>query len=108
MILGSPGLSTGFDRVQPAWSPDGRRIALMTCPYGFTLCASGALALVNADGSGLIPIATTTGLAHPTWSPDGQIIAFAAGPSIEWIATDGSHRGRIIANGTSPAWRPAH
>ena len=50
MILGSANLNPGFDRVQPAWSPDGQRIAVGTCPYGFTVCGSGAVAILNADG----------------------------------------------------------
>ena len=107
MILGSNS-SAGFDRVQAAWSPDGRRIALGSCPYGFTLCGSGAVAVMNADGSGLTQLAATSGTAHPTWSPDGQVIAFASGGSIEWVSADGSRRGQIIADGSSPAWRPRH
>ncbi len=42
-------------------------------------------------------------------SPDGQAIAFASAStpgSIDWVSVDGLQRGRIIANGASPAWRP--
>jgi len=61
---------------------------------------------MNADGSGMVRVAATSGFASPTWSPDGQTIAFASGSSIEWVSADGSQRGRIIDSGTSPAWRP--
>ena len=107
MILGSVNLN-GFDRVQPAWSPDGGRIALGTCPYGYTLCGSGEVDVMNADGSGRALLASTSGMPHPTWSPDGQVIAFASGGSIRWVSADGSRRGLIIDNGASPAWRPGH
>jgi hypothetical protein len=107
MILGST-LTSGFDRVQPAWSPDGRRIALGSCPYGYTLCGYGAVAVMNADGSGFTQLALTTGMPHATWSPDGELIVFASAGSIEWVSVDGSQRGRVIANGSGPAWRPGH
>ena len=60
----------------------------------------------NRDGSGLTGVTMATGYAHPTWSPDGRFIAFASENSIEWVSVDGSRRGRVIANGMSPAWRP--
>jgi hypothetical protein len=34
------------------------------------------------------------------------MIAFASANAIEWIRADGSERGRILADGHSPAWRP--
>jgi Tol biopolymer transport system component len=51
-------------------------------------------------------LAAASGFASPTWSPDGQVIAFASSNAIEWVSADGSQRGRIIADGHSPAWRP--
>jgi Tol biopolymer transport system component len=98
--------SPEFDQLQPAWSPDGRRIALVECPLTWSYCDSGAVAVMNADGSGLVLLTMASGYAHPTWSPDGQMIAFASANAIEWVSADGSQRGRIIADGTSPAWRP--
>lgn len=91
---------------QPAWSPDGSRIALVECPWAFYFCSSSVIAVMNADGSNRVRVAAASGFARPTWSPDGQTIAFASGSSIEWVSADGSQRGRIIDNARSPAWRP--
>ncbi len=58
----------------PAWSPDGQRIAYFSD-------ASGEYELVIADQSGLkdktfIPLAPKTFYYAPTWSPDGTRIAY--------------------------------
>jgi Tol biopolymer transport system component len=98
---------------QPAWSPDGSKIATVVCTYAWDNCfPNSTVALVNADGSGLVSLAATGGFAHPSWSPDGRTIAFSASAcrgcsaSIYYVRADGSARGMIIANGHSPAWRP--
>jgi Tol biopolymer transport system component len=94
------------DQLQPAWSPDGERLALVACPTTWSYCDAGSVKVMNADGSGLVFLTRAAGYAHPTWSPDGRTIAFANGNAIEWVSDDGSQRGQIIENGTSPAWRP--
>jgi Tol biopolymer transport system component len=93
------------NEVQAAWSADGQRMAASAvCAYdGVDL---SRIVVRNRDGSGLTGVTMATGYAHPTWSPDGRFIAFASENSIEWVSVDGSRRGRIIANGMSPAWRP--
>jgi PKD repeat protein len=90
---------------QSAWSPDGQRIALVTCPWGFEYCSSSVVSVMRADGTAVEWLAAVSGFARPTWSPDGQAIAFASANAIEWISADGSERGRILADGHSPAWR---
>ena len=101
-----PAAPNVIEQHQPAWSPIGMRLALVECPWAFNFCSSSAITVMNADGTGLVHLAVASGFAHPTWSPDGQIIAFASANSIQWVSADGSQRGRIIENGTSPAWRP--
>ena len=67
--------------VEPAWAPDGTRIA-------FARVERGEIVVVNPDGSDLRVI--TPGVDHarrPTWSPDGTQIAFQAE-----IASDGVGR----------------
>jgi WD40-like Beta Propeller Repeat len=90
---------------QPAWSPDGRKFAVVTCRQAFITCGTSTISVLNADGSGLVHlVATTGGGGRPTWSPDGQFIAFGWSGSINWVSADGSSRGVIIHDGHSPAW----
>src|SRR5919204_977259 len=60
---------------EPAWSPDGRRLAYV--------CANFALCVMNADGSGQTALTDTGAWSgayvfdeYPTWSPDGRKLAF--------------------------------
>jgi Tol biopolymer transport system component len=62
--------------VNPAWSPDGRKIAFVRNNDIYTM---------DIDGTGLLRL-TTDGATNllPSWSPDGQIIAYQS-------LRDGSH-----------------
>ena len=77
-----PGTSSGDN--QPAWSPDGSRIAFQS---GST--TNQEISVMNVDGSGRRQL-TTTPVAEqePTWSPDGSQIAFVAGTSGTDVTTD--------------------
>jgi Tol biopolymer transport system component len=67
---GTPrALGTGFN---PAWSPDGRRIA-------FT--RNGGVYVMQADGTGARKVVTNRYIESagaPTWSPDGRKLAYVA------------------------------
>jgi Tol biopolymer transport system component len=95
---------------QPAWSPDGTRIAFVTL-------GDKELFLINADGTGEVNL--TQGPNEddgPTWSPDGSRIAFSSAPpapsqesQIVVMNRDGSSR--TILTGPSgfdlqPVWSP--
>jgi TolB protein len=97
---------------QPAWSPDGRRIAMVVCGYAWDNChPDSSIGIANSDGSGLTLVAPAGGLARPTWSPEGGRIAFGVTtcrtcPSdIYVMQADGRERRLLVTNGSSPAWR---
>jgi Tol biopolymer transport system component len=100
---------------QPAWSPDGRTMAVVACPLTMgAYCESSAgLWLIDASKASLVSnrsdvlamLTPTSGFAGPTWSPDGGLIAYASGGSLYWIRKDGTAQGLITANGHSPSWR---
>ncbi len=98
---------------QASWSPDGKQIALVACPWGYTTCKEkSAIAVINADGSGYRTIANAGGYAKPTWTRDGRYIIFAASadgvspPSLRLVRADGSAEGALLSRAGSPAVRP--
>ncbi len=90
----------------PAWSPDGSRIAFakQTGP-GFTT----QVFVMSADGTGVTPVTTSSpGGADPSWSPDGNRLAFSESRGfISTINVDGTDE-TIIADAEDgdPEWSP--
>jgi TolB protein len=81
----------------PAWSPDGRRIAFrMFDGRLFGSAGNSDLFVVNADGSGLRRL--THGAANVrwfAWSPDGRTIAFLRNREVHIVKADGSGERRL-------------
>jgi Tol biopolymer transport system component len=95
----------------PAWSPDGTKIAYMSFrAYGQEIF------VMNADGSNQVNLTESVNSAiidQPTWSPDGTMIAFRAfvdnDSEIFIIRIDGSGLMNVTnhaAYDQYPAWSP--
>jgi Tol biopolymer transport system component len=116
-ITNNPGLGD-FD---PAWSPDGTKIAFASFrDEPRNLCdftCNTEIYVVNADGSGQTRLTNTPSRDEaPTWSPDGTKIAFQTGRNGQWeiysMNADGSNPTRLTDNSAfmdedyDPAWSP--
>jgi Tol biopolymer transport system component len=99
---------------QPAWSPDGRRLAFARSADGGR---SFGVYVMRADGSGLRRISHTRFAASPSWSPDGRWIAFVSESGLRVVRPDGTGTrsvdgtGRQVPNCTEsyadyPSWTP--
>jgi Tol biopolymer transport system component len=84
-----PITDISLDVRQPAWSPDGRRIAFQAYRN-----STWQIWTVNPDGSDLKPVTSSPyDDREPTWSPDGTRIAFSSdrsGSYDVWVLTPAS------------------
>ena len=89
---------------EPAWSPDGRRIAFRRYDRqpqvvpGRVVRSAGPsdLFVVNADGSGLRRLTRNAeNLRWFAWSPDGRTIAFLRNGEVYIVKADGSGERRL-------------
>jgi hypothetical protein len=101
------------DYGEPAWSPDGTRMALAgrTCPG--TFCDPSDIYVISADGTGLTQLTHGAGNdVSPAWSPDGERIAFIrtadsfSGFALYVMNADGSDETHLADGAASPAWSP--
>jgi TolB protein len=108
--LTQPGADAGL----PAWSPDGRRLALVIADAG-----TRQIATINADGSLLRRLTGPVGYSTaPVWSPDGRQIAFVSRrdhpqPELYVMRADGGGQNRLTTGGVllrpgvlHPVWLP--
>lgn len=65
---------------QPAWSPDGRRLAFISpCQENELKYDASSLYLIDADGDNMVALPTTgRGDYDPAWSPDGEFLVFTS------------------------------
>jgi Tol biopolymer transport system component len=88
----------------PAWAPDGSRIAMNAFTPGQSV---DGLVVVSRDGSGRRLIAAEG--RKPTWAPDGRTIAFEDGAGISAVELNGPSRPRPILapiGDYGAAWSP--
>jgi WD40 repeat protein len=101
----------GENAFQPAWSPDGRRLAFVVATESHS-----DIYTIDADGTGFTRLTDDGGSHLPSWSPDGTRLAYsrAAGDGTEdiWIIkADGTSATQITqerdgAMALSPSWSP--
>jgi gamma-glutamyltranspeptidase len=96
---GTPGMR------EPAWSPDGKRLAVVVLDRIWIAQSDGRDAVELTKGSG--------SEREPAWSPDGKRIAFVAdrgeGFDLYVVGTRGGPAERVIAldgDERSPSWTP--
>jgi Tol biopolymer transport system component len=104
--------SNSVDDIDPAWSPDGKKIAFAR--------ANGAIYEIwtmNADGSGqTLVVQQSKSVTHPTWSPaQNKLVfqyAFSATDDDIWAADASGLNAGIVQlavttiNERDPAWEP--
>jgi len=101
----------------PAWSPDGSKIAFTAYPHCDAAPCTRDIYVMNADGSSLTRLTTSAdaGGAEPAWTPDGLRIAYVGlthstgtfTHRLRVMNADGSGSatlGNLL--GSNPAWSP--
>ena len=101
---------------EPAWSPDGRKIAFVSDRDGGVgpNQLAGEIYTMNADGSAQTRLTNNPALDFaPAWSPDGTKIAFTTDRDgsyqIYTMNADGSQQTRVTqdpTDSTKPDWQP--
>jgi Tol biopolymer transport system component len=96
---------------QPAWSPDGKRLAFATGSLGQRDGFHAEVEVVDANGAHAHVIRGTSSNVEapdPSWSPDGRELAYVRDDGVYVVAATGG-KPRRIAKGAypwSPVWSP--
>ncbi len=93
----------------PAWSPNGKKIAFSRDPAGELVAQDCCnIHTMLADGTGVKKVSNTVGGINPSWSPDGGSLIFETPNGLYTIAANGTGRSKVAPAGSSqPDWSPA-
>ncbi|MEJ7760312.1 MAG: hypothetical protein WKF55_12075 [Gemmatimonadaceae bacterium] len=99
----------GVEDLDPAWSPDGRRIAFTSARDG-----NHEIYIMNADGTSPARLTNVPASdSRPSWSPDGTRVTFATmrdgNSEIYVMNADGTNPVRLTSNDAfdgDPTWSP--
>lgn len=97
----------GWTESDPAWSPDGTRIAFTRITNDRR---SFGVYLMRADGSGVRRITSGRFDQRPAWSPDGRWIAYQSTDGLRLVHPDGTGVRLVPGSGrwaAWPAWTPS-
>ncbi len=90
--------------IDPAWSPDGERIAFVSRRH-----TDDIIYVINADGTNpTVLVNLPASYYRPTWSPDGKHIAFVSTPgyNLQVIDINGANL-KNLGTGSPPLeWSP--
>jgi Tol biopolymer transport system component len=102
-LTDNPRLTYDF---QPAWSPDGTKIAFSRQE----ILGAGNIYIMDADGTGVTRLTNVTQRAswdtEPDWSPDGSKIVFFQNGGIWIMNPDGTAQTQLTSDAQSPTWSP--
>jgi Tol biopolymer transport system component len=104
-------LTAGGRDGEPAWSPDGRRIAFVSYDQNW----GAHIYLMDAGGNG--SVLRVSGFQSPAWSPDGRLLAVARNPFATGCVyecdvyllsadDDGAAPVRLATMAAYPTWSP--
>lgn len=102
--------ANGVGLNQPAWSPDGKKIAT----WGWLSHATISIYYFNSDGTGLSRLTTVNNVydMYPVWSPDGTKITFTRQFPNEndrneiWVMNGDGTNAKKILEGYQSKWSP--